>query len=740
MASDELFMDWTSSEKMACDYAKRAAQWVSQSWVEKSKLFEVAFESGREFPNQTNPNAASNVIGLIWERMRTRPWQLSMEIEWRDLESKIILQQESIAKGSAQSLLPLKTFGVLPLFSTAYIAQYLPICITDIKVLAKSRAYAVALRRILVDVYALCASSRTDVSSPQSVLHPYLMCQLARGLRSFLHAFRGDKVQTTELIAKLNDADWLNTDLGVDLSEALLLHNEPFAMFVAELSDSTLRVGLAAIEERAMTAVLLELAKHGRANGRSVDPSSLAFAMLVLAEANSERHSALLSQGLPVLLESSHHGVFPAGMPFYSDSKGRALFVPSIETANAIIGLCMARLDKLQECELEQVVAATTKIQDRLTEEYNCIEVHTPSNELICGWCSDRAPSPTRVDSWISAHVLEFFLGRVNLLRWVKRNHVLSQYSWVSHRQCSPSWDDLQCPDLGHISPGAKERIWRVLEEPPHKRSVAPTFLLYGPPGTSKTTFVQAVASQKKWDLISLSPSDFIADSLDRIELRSRKIFNDLMNIDKCVVLMDEMDSLLRDRGEVQRSSPGTIIEFVIPAFLPKLQQLRDYALQKDMAIFFATNYYESLDKAISRPGRMDNHIPVLPYSADARELVAKNLWKRARGDSDIWHEFRNFLASLPCNLVFRDVEMLVRQAVTSPRFDEASLRQISERLGVSPETYRSRSGALREFTMMAARLTSTDYSENIPPADQLKKIHWGAAAEWSNVCASINV
>ena len=124
-------------------------------------------------------------------------------------------------------------------------------------------------------------------------------------------------------------------------------------------------------------------------------------------------------------------------------------------------------------------------------------------------------------------------------------------------------------------------------------------FLLYGPPGASKTSLAQGLAHLKGWDLLTLSPSDFVADSLDRIEQRARAIFLDLLRLDRCVVLMDEMDSLLRDRELLSIRGTGTIIEFVVPALLPKLQELRDYVLRRNMAVFFVSNYYGSCPKSV---------------------------------------------------------------------------------------------------------------------------------------------
>jgi SpoVK/Ycf46/Vps4 family AAA+-type ATPase len=218
-----------------------------------------------------------------------------------------------------------------------------------------------------------------------------------------------------------------------------------------------------------------------------------------------------------------------------------------------------------------------------------------------------------------------------------------------------------------------------------------------------------------KWDLVTLSPSDFIADSLDRIELRAREIFEDLGNLDQCVILLDEMDSLLRDREILAEKSAGTIMEFVVPALLPKLQQLRDYTLDKRMAVFFVSNYYETIDAAILRSGRIDAHLQVLPYGKDARSRVLSSLAERdlTKLDNDEQNELLAYVEKLPCNLVYRDLESLVQTVVAAPRPRNITsiLDMIVPTLGISPEIYKPsrRPKAYAEFCAMVARLKNSE-------------------------------
>jgi SpoVK/Ycf46/Vps4 family AAA+-type ATPase len=270
------------------------------------------------------------------------------------------------------------------------------------------------------------------------------------------------------------------------------------------------------------------------------------------------------------------------------------------------------------------------------------------------------------------------------------------------------------------------------------KRSRAPVFLLYGPPGTSKTTFVHGIASHMGWDLVTLSPSDFIADSLDRIEFRAREIFEDLGSLDECVILLDEMDSLLRDREILADKSAGTIMEFVVPALLPKLQQLRDYTLDKRIAVFFVSNYYESIDAAIRRSGRIDTRLQVLPYGREARAKVLARLVKRDLPNLGKAERIKlmKYVNKLPCNLVYRDLESLVQAVVPAASTLEVTdaLNKISPSLGISPEIYNPgrRRKAHGEFCAMLARLLDAPdpLLDPDPPQDVAREFILGKMSE----------
>jgi len=152
-----------------------------------------------------------------------------------------------------------------------------------------------------------------------------------------------------------------------------------------------------------------------------------------------------------------------------------------------------------------------------------------------------------------------------------------------------------------HVDPDAE-----VFDRPKNRpgRDWARSAILFGPPGTSKTSLVSAIAAAVRWPLIEVHASHFLQDGLDRIPARADWIFARLMELDRCVVLFDELDELLRDRTE--GSDPFG--RFLTTLMLPKLTELWK---QRRIIYFLNTNLISNADDAIRRSERFDANILV---------------------------------------------------------------------------------------------------------------------------------
>jgi SpoVK/Ycf46/Vps4 family AAA+-type ATPase len=167
-----------------------------------------------------------------------------------------------------------------------------------------------------------------------------------------------------------------------------------------------------------------------------------------------------------------------------------------------------------------------------------------------------------------------------------------------------------------------------------HRRSV----LLFGPPGTSKTSLVRAIAEKIGWPLVELNPSDFLKEGLENIYSQANKIFEDLKNLWRTVVFFDEMDALAQKREE----GIDVTRQFLTTSMLPKLSMLHDEAR---VLFFMATNHQRNFDEAIKRPGRFDLLICMAPPLWIEKIKELEKFWTGTKVEG-MWNLFRRGLQS----------------------------------------------------------------------------------------------
>ena len=131
---------------------------------------------------------------------------------------------------------------------------------------------------------------------------------------------------------------------------------------------------------------------------------------------------------------------------------------------------------------------------------------------------------------------------------------------------------------------------------------------------------VEAIAASIGWRSVDIQAADFLNEGMDRVPARADEIFAALMELDRCVILFDEIDELIRTRG-AQESDPFG--RFLTTSMLPKIAQLWE---QKRVLFFVATNHIDKADPAIRRSQRFDAAILVMPpsFRRKAEELRAR--------------------------------------------------------------------------------------------------------------------
>ena len=144
--------------------------------------------------------------------------------------------------------------------------------------------------------------------------------------------------------------------------------------------------------------------------------------------------------------------------------------------------------------------------------------------------------------------------------------------------------------------------------------------LLVGPPGTGKTLLAKAVAGEAKVPFFSISGSEFVEMFVGMGAAKVRDLFKQANEKAPCIVFIDEIDTIGKKRdgggmgGNDEREQ--TLNQL--------LTEMDGFDGSKGVVILAATNRPDSLDPALTRPGRFDRRIPVELPDLQGREDILK--------------------------------------------------------------------------------------------------------------------
>ena len=131
--------------------------------------------------------------------------------------------------------------------------------------------------------------------------------------------------------------------------------------------------------------------------------------------------------------------------------------------------------------------------------------------------------------------------------------------------------------------------------------------ILVGPPGTGKTLLAKAIAGEANVPFFSIAGSEFVEMFVGVGASRVRSLFQEAKMNKPCIIFIDEIDAVGRQRG----SGLGSGHDEREQTLNQLLSELDGFEINRGVIVIAATNRIDILDKAILRPGRFDRHIHI---------------------------------------------------------------------------------------------------------------------------------
>ena len=155
--------------------------------------------------------------------------------------------------------------------------------------------------------------------------------------------------------------------------------------------------------------------------------------------------------------------------------------------------------------------------------------------------------------------------------------------------------------------------------------------LLIGPPGTGKTLLARSMAGEAKVPFISASGSDFVEMYAGVGASRIRKLFKEARRHKACIIFIDELDAVGRNRGGNSLSHEEreqTLNQLLV--------EMDGFTQSESTIVIGATNRHDILDPALLRPGRFDRQVMVGNPDIKGREQILRVHAKKVALEPDV--------------------------------------------------------------------------------------------------------
>jgi adenylate kinase family enzyme len=377
------------------------------------------------------------------------------------------------------------------------------------------------------------------------------------------------------------------------------------------------------------------------AGSSTLDSDQLAWALAIIcSDPNSDltllREQDFLREALRCLFSTQTDvGTWRHYAPLFHYRKSGNAYCYVFETFAALL-----------ECALEpNATFLRTALKERgdgllrLWNYANATRQSPNGNSSVLLWSSGHRLNQHWPESWATASVFQYAQALRRLVGIWTREEAIKQLPAADPRFSAHIARErlVQRSETWTMGSGLTDRLFSLFIYPrdidsesasnlepdsqPIREEFARSAILFGPAGASKTTMVRFLAASIGWQYVELHSSHFVTDGLSNVQKTADRIFQRLYELDRAVILFDEVDELVRER-EIEGESSG---RFLTTSMLPKLAELWD---GRRVLYFVATNHIEFFDRAITRAQRFDAVWFVSPPSFQAKVTELKRLIK----------------------------------------------------------------------------------------------------------------
>jgi hypothetical protein len=369
-----------------------------------------------------------------------------------------------------------------------------------------------------------------------------------------------------------------------------------------------------------------QVVMHDAGSLDAFDPIQLAYALVILCDTalknTPKPNRRIVRYALKCIFRSQlENGLWPRGLPIFHYAARGNVYTFSFEMLDVLLVLAHRYF--------QDFAPHVENVENSMAWADENEMVEQVDGRDLRGWKSNWLVTHKRPEAWSTAAVLNVGAKIESLLSTLIRESVLQEFKAtrfpipnrsefdsildsdvrVDNKICSLNkilHDELIEPNISNSSKARPQmqRRWKAT-------------ILFGPPGTAKTTFARAIARALGWPLVRLTTSHIMEKGLELAVNRAKYIFEKLSEAAEIVVLFDEMEEFVLERQKGGERRPEVISRMITTSMLTLIDDMRT----RGRIIFIGTtNHLEDFDNAITRPGRFDLILRVAPPNRQSKQ------------------------------------------------------------------------------------------------------------------------